>query len=80
MPGVFTSISIFAFDLDETGHPVQAWETVVAATEAEAIDEAKELAKTHAGVLVVKREGHPAIGEEGDPIIVYHTGRIGDFD
>jgi hypothetical protein len=80
MPGTFTSLSIFAFDLNERGDPIQAWETVVDDTEAEAVDHAKELAKRHAGALVVKREGHPAIGEEGDPIIVFQTGRIGDFD
>jgi hypothetical protein len=79
MPGTFSSISIFAFDLDEKGQPVQAWETVVNETEAAAIEEAKELAMRHAGALIVKREGRPAIGEEGDPIIVFQTGRIGDF-
>jgi hypothetical protein len=27
--GTFKSISIFAYDLDQRGNPVQAWETVV---------------------------------------------------
>jgi len=44
------------------------------------VEEAKELAKHHAGTLVVKREGLPAVGEEGDPIVVFQTGKIGDFD
>lgn len=80
MPGPFTSISIFAFDLNERGQPLQVWETVVDGTEAEAIEEAKELAKGHAGAIVTKREGRPAVGEEGDPIIIFQIGRIGDFD
>lgn len=80
MPGAFTSISIFAFDLDDRGQPVQVWETVVDGDEPEAVEEAKELAKAHAGTLVVKREDRPAVGEEGDPIVVFRTGRVGDFD
>ncbi|MDR6671295.1 hypothetical protein J2X71_007587 [Rhizobium sp. 1399] len=36
MPGTFSSINIFAFDLDERGRPVQAWETVVDEAEAKA--------------------------------------------
>jgi hypothetical protein len=51
MPGTFSSLSIFAYDLDDRGEPVQAWETVVGETEAEAIGEAKEAAGHHAGVL-----------------------------
>jgi hypothetical protein len=80
MPGAFTAISIFAFDLYERGQPIQVWETVVGSNEADAVEEAKELALSHAGTLVVKREGSPAVGEEGDPIIVFQTGRVGDFD
>lgn len=80
MPGAFIAISIFAFDLDKRGQPNQVWETVVEGSEADAVEEAKELALSHAGTLVVKREGGPAIGDVGDPIIVFQTGRIGDFD
>lgn len=80
MPGAFIAISIFAFDLDKRGQPNQVWETVVEGSEADAVEEAKGLALSHAGTLVVKREGRPAIGDVGDPIIVFQTGRIGDFD
>jgi hypothetical protein len=52
MPGTLTSISIFAFDLNERGDPIQAWETVADVTEAEAVEQAKELARRHAGALV----------------------------
>ncbi|RWY80901.1 hypothetical protein [Rhizobium sp. WSM1325] len=80
MPGAFTSISIFAFDLDDRGQPVRAWETAFYGVEAEAVEEAKEAARSHAGALVVKREGHPAVGEVGDPVVLFQTGKIGDFD
>jgi hypothetical protein len=80
MPGTFTAFSIFAFDFDDRGQPVQVWETVVDGNKADAVEEANELVHEHAGTLVVKREGSPAVGEEGDPIIVFQTGRIGDFD
>ncbi len=80
MPGTFSSLSIFAYDHDDRGEPVQAWETVVGETEAEAIGEAKEAAGHHAGVLVVRRDGRPAVGEEGDPVVVFRLGRTGDFD
>lgn len=71
MPRTFSSLSIFAYDLDESGEPVQAWETVVGETEAEAIAEATEAAAGHAGVLVVRRDGRPAVGEEGDPVVIF---------
>ncbi|AHG49033.1 hypothetical protein RLEG12_08820 (plasmid) [Rhizobium leguminosarum bv. trifolii CB782] len=42
--------------------------------------EARKHAGRHAGILVVKREGERAVGEGGDPIIVFWADRIGDFD
>jgi len=80
MPGTFFAFSIFAYELDDRGEPIQAWETVANGTEEEAIAEAKEAASRHAGVLVVRRDGRPAVGEEGDPVVVFRAGRTGDFD
>jgi hypothetical protein len=79
MPATFSTISIFAFDLDERGKPVQAWETVVDGAEAEAAEEAKAMASQHAGVLVVRRD-EPAVGEEGEPIVVFRAGKTDGFD
>jgi hypothetical protein len=67
MPGTFSSISIFAYDLDGRGNLVQSWETAVDGTEAEAIAEAKGAASRHAGALVARRDGNPTVGEEGEP-------------
>jgi hypothetical protein len=80
MPGTFTSLSIFVYDLNERGDPVRAWETVVDKSEGEAIEEAKAAASHHAGALVVRRYGSPTVGEEGEPIVVFRTGKTGDFD
>ena len=41
-------MSIFAYDLNENGNPVRAWETAVGEPEADAIAEAKEAASRHA--------------------------------
>lgn len=79
MPGTFISIYVLAFDLDDRGQPVPAFDPRPAATEDAAIEEAKDLATRHAGVAVWKRQGDPVVGEEGEPEIVFRAGRIGDF-
>ncbi|SFB59408.1 hypothetical protein SAMN03159496_05522 [Rhizobium sp. NFR07] len=80
MPGAYTSIFLVAFDLDGRGQPVQAFEPRLVANESSALDEAKGLAGQHAGVVLWKREAAPAIGEESEPIVLWQTGRVGDFD
>lgn len=80
MPGAFTSIFLVAFDLNEDRKPIQAFEPRLAATEDAAIEEARELAHHHAGVVVWRREGDPVVGEEGDPEIVFEIGLTGDFN
>ncbi|TCQ99346.1 hypothetical protein EDF70_10951 [Neorhizobium sp. JUb45] len=79
MPGTFVSIYVLAFDLDERGQPLRAFDPRPAATEEAAIEEARDLAERHAGVVVWKREGDPVVGEEGEPEIVFQSGRLGDF-
>ncbi|TBZ14811.1 hypothetical protein E0H33_15230 [Rhizobium leguminosarum bv. viciae] len=65
------------FDLDDRGQPVRAFEPRPAATEDAAVGDARDLAVRHAGVIVWKREGDPVVGEEGEPEIVFQSGRIG---
>jgi len=48
--------------------------------ESEGIEEAKQMASSHAGVLVVRRDGNPVVGEEGDPVVVYRSGKTDGFD
>ena len=80
MPGTFTTVYLVAFDLDDHGHPVQAFPPKVEADEGTAVTDAKDLARHHAGVVVWKREGDPVVGEEGVPDVVFSAGKIGDFN
>ena len=80
MPGSYISVFLLAFDLDAAGQAVPAFEPRLVADESVAVEEAKALAEHHAGVVIWKREAAPAIGEEGEPVILWQTGRIGDFD
>lgn len=79
MPGTFTVVYIVAFDLDDRSQAVPAFTPRVAASEAAAIEEAGELARRHAGVVVWRRANDPVIGEEGDPEVVFSLGKVGDF-
>lgn len=80
MPGTFITIYLVAFDLDDRGQAVQAFEPRVAASEPTAIEEAGELARSHAGVLVWRRDSNPVVGEDGDPEVLFSVGKVGDFD
>ena len=79
MPGTFVSIYVMAFDLDDRGQTFRAFDPRPAATEEAAIEEAERLDARHDGVVVWKREGNPVVGGEGEPEIVFRSGRIGDF-
>lgn len=80
MPGAFKSIFVLAFDLDDKGQTVPASAVREAQDETAAIDEARALGEQHAGAVVWKREASPAIGEEGEPVVIFQTGKIGDFN
>lgn len=79
MPGTFSVVYIVAFDLDEQLQPVRAFAPRVAASEASAIEEAIDLAHRHAGVAIWRRDNDPVVGEEGDPVVVFTVGKVGDF-
>ncbi|MDP9840403.1 hypothetical protein J2T09_005190 [Neorhizobium huautlense] len=79
MPGTFVSIYVLAFDLDDRDQPVKAFDPRPAATEEAAIEEGRDLDARHAGVIVWKRKGDPVVGEEGEPEIIFQSGKVGDF-
>ena len=79
MPGSFSSVFVLAFDLDAKGEPVPVDAPQMAQDEEAGVEQAKALAVRHAGVVVWKREGDPVVGEESEPIVLFQTGRIGDF-
>lgn len=80
MPGTFRTVYIVAFDLDDRGQAVPAFEPRVATGEAAAIEEAEDLARQHSGVVVWRRDNDPVVGEEGEPELIFSVGKIGDFD
>lgn len=80
MPGLFTSFFLVAFVLDDCSQVIQAFPPKLTADEEAAIAEGRLLGEDYVGVLVFKREARPSVGEEGDAIIVWQRGKIGDFD
>lgn len=80
MPGTFSTVYLVAFDLDNRNQAIAAFEPRVAADEAAALQEARDLASRYAGVVVWRRDGNPVVGEEGESIVVFTVGRIGDFN
>lgn len=80
MPGTFRTVYVVAFDLDDRDQAVQAFRPRVAFSELAAIEEAEDLTRRHAGVVVWRRDNDPVVGEEGDPEVIFTVGRIGDFD
>ncbi|MBW9089357.1 hypothetical protein JNB91_16090 [Rhizobium wenxiniae] len=80
MPGTFRTVYVVAFDLDDRDQAIQAFRPRVASSEAAAIEEAEDLTRRHAGVVVWRRDNDPVVGEEGDPEVIFSVGRIGDFD
>jgi hypothetical protein len=80
MPGTFESIFVLAFDVDASDQPIAAFGPRRSESETAGIDEARQLAITHAGAVVWKRVSDPVVGEEGEPVVVFQAGRVGDFD
>ncbi|WP_337269488.1 hypothetical protein [Oryzifoliimicrobium ureilyticus] len=79
MPGTFSTVYLVAFDLDDRNYPVRSFKPRIAASQQAAIEEARSLADQYAGVVAWKREGNPVVGEEGEPEVVFQSGKIGDF-
>ena len=80
MPGTFTTVYLVAFNLDDHGHPIQAFPPRVAVDEDTAVADARNIACRHAGIVVWKRESDPVVGEEGVPDVVFSVGQVGDFN
>ncbi|MGE7367874.1 hypothetical protein ACQKKX_02235 [Neorhizobium sp. NPDC001467] len=79
MPGTFTAFYVLAFSLDGRNQLVATSEPQGVADEGTAVAQARRLAAQHEGAVAFKREGDPVVGEEGEPEIVFQSGRIGDF-
>ncbi len=80
MPGAYKSLFVLAFDLDRKGQAVPAFEPISATDDETAGAEARRLAESHAGAVAWKREAQPVVGEEGEPIVIWQGGSLGDFN
>ncbi len=80
MPGTNHIFMYSAFIENENGAAIPAFTPRQTASEVEAIEAATSLARSHLGAIAWKRDARPAIGEIGDPEIIYQAGRVGDFD
>ncbi|MGF9565982.1 hypothetical protein AAIH70_20960 [Neorhizobium sp. BT27B] len=80
MPGAYKSLFVVAFDLDRTGQAVPAFEPRQAPDDETAIAQARRLAESHAGAVAWKREAKPVVGEEGEPVVIWQAGSLGDFN
>jgi hypothetical protein len=75
MPGA-KLIVLAAFDKDNNGNFIPAFEPRKMDTEAEAQREARTMAYVHAGVVVWSREVDPKLGAYGPHIISFQVGKI----
>lgn len=73
-------IVVQAFDLDEEGTAQAAGEPVQFDSEDRAKRHAVAIESKHAGVIAWWREANPALGEYGEPTIIYQAGEVGDLD
>lgn len=80
MPGVNDSYFYLAFDTDERGQAVRAFDPRQAENRPEAIEAAKKLALAHAGAVAWRRHVEPAVGELGPPEVLFSSGHVGDFN
>ena len=73
-------IVLIAFDRDDEGALQPAFEPREMPDERRAVNAARDLAARHAGVITWRREANPAVGEYGQPEILYQAGEVPDLD
>jgi len=73
-------IVLLAFDKNEEGDLMPAFEPREMRDEGTAIRMAKDLAKRHAGVIAWSRSADLVNGEFGDPVTLYKEGDVPDME
>lgn len=79
MPGVMSAIMLLAFDRNRNGEAVPAFQPVQIEEQEAALEQAEALSHHHAGFVIWRRDARPAVGEIGEPIVIFQRGVIGDF-
>lgn len=73
-------IVLAAFQRNDEGDLVPAFDPRQVDTEERAKREARLMADQYAGVVAWSREADPAIGEYGPPVILFQAGDVPDFE
>ena len=73
-------IVMAAFDEDEEGTLVPAFDPREFTDPARAKREAQMIASKHAGVIAWQRTADPSIGEYGPPEVLYQHGKLPEMD
>lgn len=73
-------IVVAAFDRNNDGELIAAFDPVAFDTEGRALRTAQALEGKHVGVVAWSREADPDIGEYGPPAIIYQFGDIPDME
>lgn len=71
---------MMAFERGETGDLLPAFEAQQMPSEHAAINRAKLMARSYAGVIAWKRPAKPDQGEFGDPEILYQAGDVPEME
>lgn len=73
-------IVLAAFQRNEDGELVPAFDPAQMDSEERARRQAKMIADGYAGVVAWSREADPAIGEYGPPVILFQAGEIPELE
>jgi hypothetical protein len=73
-------IVVVAFDRGEDGELTEAFGPAEQQSEERAVRTAKGLASRHAGVIAWSREANPALGEYGEPVVLFTAGDVRDME
>lgn len=73
-------IVLAAFDKNDDGELVPAFEARQVETAERAIREARKITGDHAGVVAWSRDADPSVGEYGPPDILFQHGEIPDME
>lgn len=73
-------IVVAAFDRNEDGELIPAFDPQQQQSEERAVRLAKALATKHTGVIAWSREANPAIGEYGEPTTLFQHGDVPDME
>lgn len=80
MSGTGKLIVLAAFDRNDDGELVPAFDPRQIDTAGRAVREATLLAGSHTGVVAWSRDADPVLGEYGPPEVLFQHGEIPDLD